>query len=77
MLEHRSRSRYAWRLISEHLSSPILLKLVRGNAEIFGFELAEGKVYLFGYECKAAVYTWRGCTIEISFLAIATIARCG
>jgi len=42
----------------------LAIKLVHGNAEIFGFELAEGKVYLFGFECKAAVFTWKGCVIE-------------
>ena len=26
----------------------------------------EGKIYLFYEECKAAVFTWHGCTIEIS-----------
>ncbi|PPQ93281.1 hypothetical protein CVT25_015279 [Psilocybe cyanescens] len=44
----------------------LAIKLVQGHAEIFGFELAEGKVYLFGFECKAALYTWKGCVIEIS-----------
>ncbi len=34
---------------------------------MFGAELAEGKYYLFGHECKAAIFTWQGCTIEISF----------
>ncbi|KZT09713.1 uncharacterized protein LAESUDRAFT_810681 [Laetiporus sulphureus 93-53] len=42
------------------------IKLVHGQAEIFGAELAEGKTYLFGLECKAAVYTWQGCTIEVT-----------
>ena len=41
-------------------------QLVKGQAEIFGFELAEGKPYLFGFECKATLFTWRGCTIEMS-----------
>ena len=41
-------------------------QLVTGHAEIFGAELADGKTYLFGQECKAAVYTWQGCTIEMS-----------
>ncbi|KDR73633.1 hypothetical protein GALMADRAFT_251398 [Galerina marginata CBS 339.88] len=44
----------------------LAIKLVHGQAEIFGFELAEGKVHLFGYECKAAVYTWRGCVLEVT-----------
>jgi hypothetical protein len=42
------------------------LQLVHGQAEVFGAELAENKYYLFGSECKAAVFTWQGCTIEMS-----------
>ncbi|TRM56420.1 hypothetical protein BD626DRAFT_507954 [Schizophyllum amplum] len=45
--------------------STVVVKLLRGQAEIYGSELAEGKSYLFGEECKAAVYTWRGCAIEV------------
>ncbi|KAF8350494.1 Pre-mRNA cleavage complex II protein Clp1-domain-containing protein [Amanita rubescens] len=44
----------------------LAIKLIEGYAEIFGFELVEGKSYIFGSECKAAVYTWQGCTIEMS-----------
>ncbi|KAI0636507.1 hypothetical protein C8Q77DRAFT_1093114 [Trametes polyzona] len=44
----------------------LAIKLVNGYAEIFGAELAEGKTYLFGQECKAAVFTWQGCTIEVT-----------
>ncbi|KAH8106888.1 Pre-mRNA cleavage complex II protein Clp1-domain-containing protein [Cristinia sonorae] len=44
----------------------LAIKLLRGRAEIFGSELVEGKIYLFYEECKAAVFTWQGCTIEIS-----------
>ena len=47
------------------LSSPES-QLLDGHAEIFGFELVEGKTYLFGFECKAAVFTWQGCAIEMS-----------
>ncbi|KAF9246410.1 Pre-mRNA cleavage complex II protein Clp1-domain-containing protein [Melanogaster broomeanus] len=43
----------------------LAIKLVRGHAEVFGAELAEGKTYLFGSECKAAVFTWQGCTLEM------------
>jgi polyribonucleotide 5'-hydroxyl-kinase len=39
---------------------------LKGHAEVFGAELADGKYYLFGHECKAAIFTWQGCTIEIS-----------
>jgi hypothetical protein len=41
-------------------------QLIRGHAEVFGAELAANKPYLFGSECKAAIFTWRGCTIEMS-----------
>ncbi|KIJ10513.1 hypothetical protein PAXINDRAFT_177469 [Paxillus involutus ATCC 200175] len=44
----------------------LAIKLVRGHAEIFGAELAEGKTCIFGLECKAAVFTWQGCTLEIT-----------
>jgi len=44
----------------------LAIKLVHGQAEIFGAELAEGKPYLFGSECKAAIFTWQGCTIEVT-----------
>src|SRR5579863_8864275 len=42
------------------------LQVLNGHAEVFGAELADGKYYLFGHECKAAIFTWQGCTIEIS-----------
>ncbi|CAO3620204.1 unnamed protein product [Cunninghamella echinulata] len=42
-------------------------ELVKGTAEIFGTELADGVEYTFTGR-KAAVYTWHGCTLEISFL---------
>ncbi|KAF8891289.1 Pre-mRNA cleavage complex II protein Clp1-domain-containing protein [Infundibulicybe gibba] len=44
----------------------LAIKLLRGHAEVFGAELAEGKPYLFGSECKAAIFTWQGCTIEVT-----------
>ena len=43
------------------------LQVLKGHAEVFGAELADGKYYLFGHECKAAIFTWQGCTIEMSF----------
>ncbi|CAK5277587.1 unnamed protein product [Mycena citricolor] len=46
----------------------LAIKLIRGNAEVFGAELAPNKHYLFGQECKAAIFTWRGCTIEMSLV---------
>lgn len=47
-------------------------QLIRGHAEVFGAELAANKPYLFGSECKAAIFTWRGCTIEMSPAQIST-----
>lgn len=44
----------------------LVIKLAHGQAEVFGAELAEGKTYLFGSECRAAVFTWQGCTLEIT-----------
>ncbi|KAL0946785.1 hypothetical protein HGRIS_012958 [Hohenbuehelia grisea] len=44
----------------------LAVKLLRGQAEVFGAELAEAKPYLFGCECKAAIFTWQGCTIEVT-----------
>ncbi|RDB21156.1 mRNA cleavage and polyadenylation factor CLP1 [Hypsizygus marmoreus] len=44
----------------------LAIKLVHGHAEVFGSEVAEGKWYLFGSECKAAIFTWQGCTIEVA-----------
>ncbi|KAI0031721.1 Clp1-domain-containing protein [Vararia minispora EC-137] len=44
----------------------LAIKLVRGRAEVFGAELVEGKTLLFAYEAKAAVFTWHGCTLEVT-----------
>ena len=56
-----------------HSTSNILLQLIQGKAEIFGAELVTGKYYLFGVECKAAVFTWKGGTIEMSELTASTL----
>ncbi|KAJ3712227.1 Pre-mRNA cleavage complex II protein Clp1-domain-containing protein [Lentinula raphanica] len=48
------------------IGTSIAITLVRGRAEIFGAELVEGKPYIFGSECKAAVFTWVGCTIQVT-----------
>ncbi|CCA66691.1 related to Pre-mRNA cleavage complex II protein Clp1 [Serendipita indica DSM 11827] len=45
---------------------PIGIKVLTGNAEVFGSEMAPGRLYLFAYECKAALMTWQGCTIQMS-----------
>lgn len=44
----------------------LVIVVLRGNAEIFGAELVEGKQHVFAGECKAAVYTWKGCSIEVT-----------
>ncbi|THU84917.1 Clp1-domain-containing protein [Dendrothele bispora CBS 962.96] len=46
--------------------SSCAITLVKGRAEVFGAELVEGKPYVFGSECKAAIFTWLGCTIEMT-----------
>lgn len=37
-----------------------------GQAEIFGTELVRNKVYNFGSKAKVAVYTWHGCTVQVT-----------
>lgn len=49
-----------------HAHTNLLVKLLSGHAEVFGDELVEGKPYLFGYEARAAIFTWQGCIIEMS-----------
>lgn len=41
-------------------------QVVQGNAEVFGSEMAPGRMYLFSSECKAAILSWEGCTIQMS-----------
>lgn len=43
----------------------LLLKLISGNAEIFGVEMALGREYIIRDQ-NVAVFTWYGCTIESS-----------
>ena len=51
---------------AESASTSTFVTALVFNAIVFGAELAEGKTYLYGQECKAAVFTWQGCTIEMS-----------
>jgi polyribonucleotide 5'-hydroxyl-kinase len=46
-------------------NATLSLKLVAGNAEIFGVEMAPNKEYIFRDQ-NIAVFTWYGCTIETS-----------
>ena len=41
----------------------LVLKLLEGNAEIFGIEMAPNKEYVFGEE-NFAIFSWYGCKIE-------------
>ncbi|QKX58478.1 uncharacterized protein TRUGW13939_05602 [Talaromyces rugulosus] len=43
----------------------IQVKLLTGTAELFGTELAQSQSYTFS-GTKAAIYTWHGCTLEVS-----------
>ncbi|KAL9113138.1 MAG: hypothetical protein Q9227_002750 [Pyrenula ochraceoflavens] len=45
--------------------SYVQVKLVTGTAEIFGTELCPGQSYTFT-GTKAAIFTWEGCTIQVS-----------
>ncbi|KAL3250133.1 hypothetical protein MRX96_055731 [Rhipicephalus microplus] len=46
----------------------VTVELKSGLAEIFGVELVKNKKFTFGPGAKVAVFTWHGCTLEISFL---------
>lgn len=41
------------------------VKLVRGTAEVFGVELAEGRTYDFAPARKLAVFTWYGAELAV------------
>jgi hypothetical protein len=43
-------------------------QVVAGNAEVYGSEMAPGRTYVFSQECRAAIYSWEGCTLEMSRL---------
>ncbi|KAL2862365.1 cleavage polyadenylation factor subunit CLP1 [Aspergillus lucknowensis] len=43
----------------------VRVKLETGTAELFGTELAPSQTYTFS-GTKAAIYTWHGCTLEVS-----------
>lgn len=44
-------------------SDPLFVKLLKGNAEIYGVEMALEKEYAFLDE-NLAIYSWYGCVIE-------------
>lgn len=45
---------------------PAQSQIKQGKAEIFGAELALARWYAFSEGCKAAVYTFEGCVLEMS-----------
>ncbi|CAN7996966.1 unnamed protein product [Ixodes hexagonus] len=45
----------------------VTVELKSGLAEVFGVELVKNKKFVFGSGAKIAVFTWHGCTLEISF----------
>lgn len=49
-------------------TSPVHIKLVHGNAELFGTELAPNTVYTLK-GAKGAVFTWQGCRLEVTGIA--------
>ncbi|KAH7107704.1 Pre-mRNA cleavage complex II protein Clp1-domain-containing protein [Auriculariales sp. MPI-PUGE-AT-0066] len=48
------------------IGTTISVTVIRGTAEVFGAELAPTRTYLFGHSCKAAIFSWEGCTLEMS-----------
>ncbi|KAK8775595.1 hypothetical protein V5799_031063 [Amblyomma americanum] len=48
----------------------VTIELKSGLAEIFGVELVKNKKFTFGPGAKVAVFTWHGCTLEISLLSV-------
>ncbi|OJD20911.1 mRNA cleavage and polyadenylation factor Clp1, partial [Blastomyces percursus] len=53
-----------WRFEVAH-GRTVRVKLLAGTAELFGTELAASQTYTFS-GTKAAIYTWHGCTLEVS-----------
>ena len=42
------------------------VKLLTGTAEVFGTELVIGNSYIFPGPSKFAVFTWHGCTFDVT-----------
>ncbi|EMP27658.1 Polyribonucleotide 5'-hydroxyl-kinase Clp1 [Chelonia mydas] len=47
-------------------SQTVQLELLAGMAEIFGTELTRNKKFTFDAGAKVAVFTWHGCTVQLS-----------
>ncbi|KAL8873528.1 MAG: hypothetical protein Q9198_007011 [Flavoplaca austrocitrina] len=59
---HRLSEGSEWRF-EVAFGSTVEIKLLSGDAELFGTELAQKQTYTFS-GTKAAIYTWHGCSIE-------------
>ncbi|XP_008550214.1 protein CLP1 homolog [Microplitis demolitor] len=53
----------------------VILELKNGLAEVFGAELIKGRKYEFGFGFKIGVFTWQGCTIELTGNTIPEVAK--
>ncbi|EXJ78567.1 hypothetical protein A1O1_08968 [Capronia coronata CBS 617.96] len=62
--QHELAKEHEWRF-EVAVGKYIQVKLLRGTAELFGTELVPGNTYTFT-GTKAAIYTWHGCSLEIS-----------
>lgn len=62
--QHAVAASSEWRFEVAHGES-IQVKILSGDAEIFGTELAPQQAYTFS-GTKAAIYTWRGARIEVT-----------
>ncbi|XP_067010563.1 protein CLP1 homolog [Anabrus simplex] len=49
----------------ESKNEKVTLELKSGVAEVFGTELVKGKLYVFTTGAKIAVFTWKGCVLEL------------
>ncbi|NXW46353.1 CLP1 kinase, partial [Nyctiprogne leucopyga] len=47
-------------------SQTVQLELLTGMAEVFGTELTRNKKFTFDAGAKVAVFTWHGCTVQLS-----------
>nr|XP_033777017.1 polyribonucleotide 5'-hydroxyl-kinase Clp1 [Geotrypetes seraphini]XP_033777018.1 polyribonucleotide 5'-hydroxyl-kinase Clp1 [Geotrypetes seraphini] len=47
-------------------SQTVQMELLSGMAEVFGTELTRNKKFIFDAGCKMAVFTWHGCTVQLS-----------
>ncbi|KAF3895712.1 mRNA cleavage and polyadenylation factor CLP1 [Trichophyton interdigitale] len=63
-VQHTLSQGSEWRFEVAYGNS-VRVKLLSGTAELFGTELATSQTYTFS-GTKAAIYTWHGCTLEVT-----------